>query len=300
MPKKLLPAGSEKGRSVPKNSVPKNSAPKNTAPKNTASKNTGLKNTASKKSAPRKSAQPTGKGAGSRQNGAEIERLSKRDSLITRYQPYVHGLVGKMIQAMSLPPECQGEFVSAGYMGLVEAAERFDPTSNADFKTYAYLRIRGAVIDYIRENSELSGKAYRCAKALAAVQHLRESESREAPKGGEPPKLAEVLDFAARGALMYRLSFGDSDSDLVDVQSNDASVEQALEQRQEREKIRTLVATLPEKERSIVEDYYLKEKSFVEIAHESEGMSKSWISRLHSRALQLLKERILESNAAPS
>jgi RNA polymerase sigma factor (sigma-70 family) len=55
-----------------------------------------------------------------------------------------------------------------------------------------------------------------------------------------------------------------------------------------------LIATLPEKERLIVEDYYLKEKSFVEIANENGGMSKSWVSRLHSRALELLKERLLE------
>ena len=225
-------------------------------------------------------------------------KLEKRDALITRYQPYVHGLVGKMIQAMGLPPESHDEFVGAGYLGLVEAAERFDPTSKADFKTFAYLRIRGAVIDYIRQNSQLSGRAYRCARALSAVQEVRETEllsAGDSARGGQAqPRLAEVLDFAARGALMFRLSLGDPEGDTLEMASSHASAEEEIEKFQEKEKIHTLIATLPEKERLIVEDYYLKEKSFVEIANENGGMSKSWVSRLHTRALELLKERLLE------
>jgi RNA polymerase sigma factor for flagellar operon FliA len=52
------------------------------------------------------------------------------------------------------------------------------------------------------------------------------------------------------------------------------------------------VATLPEKERTIIEQYYFHDRKFSDIATQSAGLSKSWVSRLHDRALATLKERM--------
>ncbi len=225
--------------------------------------------------------------------------LADRDQLITRYQRFVNGLVGKLIRTLSLPSDQTDEYVAAGYLGLVEAAERFDPNSGVEFSTYAYLRIRGAVIDSVRESSYLSAKALRFAKGMQAAHELREAEVLGRSKEQGKPGVAEMLDSVASGALVHRLC-GDSGHDaLTHATAVSQTPESLMEEDQGRSEIREWVGTLPEKERAIIEDYYFRGKSFTDIVESSEGMSKSWVSRLHSRALQQLKERIVFQGITP-
>lgn len=237
-----------------------------------------------------------------RSSGKETSKQAaaraRRDALIEEYQRYVHSLVGKFIHAMGLPIDLQDEYISAGYLGLVEAAERYNPESGVDFRNYAYLRIRGAVIDSIRSSTNLSGKAYRMMKALEAANHIRAQEVESSGQHSKEENLAKVLEFASKGALAYRLSLVDAEEEVSTLSAEYGDPEQELVQKQEQQKFSNLVATLPEKERLIISEYYFKGKSFSEIAQSYEGMSKSWVSRLHTRALDLLKERYLESSGS--
>jgi ABC-type nitrate/sulfonate/bicarbonate transport system ATPase subunit len=74
---------------------------------------------------------------------------------------------------MGLPQRHRDDFISAGLLGLVEAAGRFDAGRGSDFRAFAFLRIRGAVIDHIRASCEISGYAYQVLKALESAQELR-------------------------------------------------------------------------------------------------------------------------------
>lgn len=218
----------------------------------------------------------------------------ERDALIVFYRKFVHSLVGKMIKVLNLPSESYDEYVAAGYLGLVEAAERFKPESGKDFKRFAGFRIRGAIIDSIRTHSHITGKAYRVAKALEASHNLQEellSEERGKPQ--TPAKLASLLDFAAKSALSYRLSYSEIEEQLSEREAPEANPEQSLQRRQDIKKCRELLATLPPKVRIVLEDYYLNGKSFKQIVAERRGMSKSWVSRLHARGLELLKQKWL-------
>ena len=229
--------------------------------------------------------------------GLSEEARAQRDALIEKYHKYVHSIVGRLIHVMALPPSSYDECVSAGYLGLVEAAARFDSGNGADFKAFAFLRIRGAVIDNIRSSSHLSNKAYRYAQALQAVQDLRESCEQSLSKGlefraneGNRVCLAEVLDLAAKGVLAFRLSLSDVEREASAAVTEKKDPEMQLQVKQEQEKFRRVVATLPRKERIIIEEYYFQGKSFSQIAQENHGMSKSWVSRLHTRALERLKD----------
>lgn len=235
-----------------------------------------------------------------KKSGSVGERLAQRDQLIEKYHRFVHAIAGKMIHAMGLPAELHEEYVSSGYIGLIEAAERFNPSSGVEFKSFAYLRIRGAIIDNIRSNSQLSGKAYRCARALQAAHQLRENdfETQVARGGNEKHSLEDILDFAAKGALAHRLTWADAEKELGKVVDDNLDPERAFELKENNKKFRSIVETLPEKERLIVEEYYFRGKSFVEIADEHQGLSKSWVSRLHSRALELLRQKLLEDESA--
>jgi RNA polymerase sigma factor for flagellar operon FliA len=225
--------------------------------------------------------------------------LQDRDALIETYQKYVLGVVAKLMRTLSLPSEQNDDLVGAGYLGLVEAAERYDPKSEVPFSTFAFLRIRGAIIDSIREGSYLSTKAHRFVKAMKAAHQLREEEVLTAAEKRDTPEIVDILDGVSRTGLIYRLC-GESGDDAIDEATAVTDTpEKLLREHQDRGELREWVRGLPEKERIIVEEYYFNGKSFVEISEHYEGMTKSWVSRLHARALQSLKEAILFQGLKP-
>lgn len=225
-----------------------------------------------------------------------------RDTLVLQYQGFVHQVVGSLINAMNLPPAMAEEYVSAGYLGLVEAAERFDFSQGKDFKSFAYLRIRGSIIDSIRRGSNVPGYMYsRYVKAWKVVQDLREElyqkeqVSEKSGSSSRDEQLAELLEYATRSLLCFRLSERDYAAELTGVADHSADPAGMVEQRQHSQFIRKLISQLPEKERTVIEQYYFQERSFADIADHDQSMSKSWVSRLHARALKLLKEAYCEA-----
>jgi RNA polymerase sigma factor for flagellar operon FliA len=224
---------------------------------------------------------------------------ANRDSLVEEYHDYVSTVVSGLIRTMQLPAAMRDEFISAGLFGLVEAAGRFDPEKGEKFKTFAFLRIRGAVIDYVRSTCELSTKAYRRLRALEAAQQLREqqltrrssaqsaaAENREmAAKGG--------IDYLEKVAVAFKLLGQDGEEELRLENQERCNPEDNLEKKRRSERIRELVATLPEKERIIIEQHYFHDRKFIEVAEQFAGLSKSWVSRLHDKAIDMLRQKIV-------
>lgn len=225
---------------------------------------------------------------------------ANRDELVEQYRDYVAYVVNHLIKRLGFPAEMFEEFAAAGYLGLVEAAGRFDPECGRDFRAFAFLRIRGAIIDSIRASSDLSGKAYRYARALSSAQNLREEMwERETRGDGDAAKdLEAVFDFAAKSLLAFRLSVADNEEEVSELVNPEIDAEEQYKTREQAHLLRNLVATLPDKERLIVEEHYFQDKAFVQITADHPTLSKSWVSRLHSRALDLLKERYYELRAA--
>lgn len=230
------------------------------------------------------------------------EESQSPDELINKYKRYVHSVAGKLIASMHLPSDQLDEFVSSGYMGLVEAAQRFDPSSGIDFRNYAFLRIRGSIIDSIRANSELSGRAYKLSRAWAAAQSLEESyffSTKTQSTKEDDQMLAEVFEFAASGALAFKFSMEDLEEEVADLTAEELSQEENLIERENSVGLKDLVLKLPIKEKIIIWSYYYEQKSFSQIAQENSDMTKSWISRLHARALTRLKELYLATGGDP-
>lgn len=226
-------------------------------------------------------------------SSAANTKRARRDGLIVAYRRYVQHLVGSLIKAMNLPQDCYEEFVSAGYLGLVEAAERFDSSSKAEFKTFAYLRIRGAVIDCIRASSQLSGTAYKYARALQASHQIREQyfeSQKNVDKGGIESTLAQMLEYAAKSTMTFRLSYQDAEEEVVSIVDQAGTPELAIEQMQNQKQLRSILKKLPANERLVLECYYFRDMTFEEIARDQMKASKSWASRLHERAITRLKE----------
>jgi len=214
--------------------------------------------------------------------------LIKRNELVEQYHSYVEVVVSRLIRVMRLPGGMKDEFVSAGLLGLIEAAGRYRPELGQEFRAYAFLRIRGAVIDYIRSSCELSGYAYRRLKALEMAQQLREQQLEDRKIRGlesKNPSLAAIAHLE-QVALIFRLAGQTEEEEAHDP-------ERRLGKKRRDIKIRQAVATLPEKERTIIEQHYFQDHNLSEVAERFAGLSKSWVSRLHDRAIRLLRERII-------
>lgn len=226
--------------------------------------------------------------------------LTARNELIDQYRLYTERVVASLMRLFRLPLDRHDEFVSAAYLGLVEAASRFDFTAGTSFRSFAFLRIRGAIIDSIRESVGVSGKAYRKVRALEAAHDLREqlaTESDSQRRTTASEKLARILDHAVTASLSYRLSLRDAEIEITTQAETPFDPASLLESRELVRKIRQFVATLPENERNIITDYYFRGLPFAEIAELYGRKSKSWVSRLHRRALVRLQEQVLAYHA---
>lgn len=229
-------------------------------------------------------------------------RERNRDALILHYQHYVKQVAGSLVTKMNLPHQMFDEYVSAGYLGLVEAAERYDSSHGKDFKSYAYLRIRGAIIDSIRRTADVPGYVYnRYVKALKAAHELREElyeqQSREKDKPVNDAMLSQVLEYLSLSALAFRISQHDVESELSSMEDSALNPGRLFEIKEDNEIIHSLIDSLPSKERYVVKSYYFEGKSLVSIAEEQGDVSRSWVSRLHARALKILKEKYSDAHA---
>lgn len=229
--------------------------------------------------------------------------IDERNVLVDKYRDYCDRMVRLLTAKMGLSPEHYDDYQSAGYLGLIDAADRFDSASPYSFQTYAFYRIRGEIIDYIRRSGHLRGRNYHLAKALAAAESLKEpclsgygrerAQHRKGVTQGDASsnELAELLDFASKALLTRKLSLSFDGPNAIDVADERPSPEEFLEKDQEHQQLRQYISELPELERLVLEAYYFRDISFLEVAEEVIGASKSWVSRIHARALRMLEER---------
>ena len=213
-----------------------------------------------------------------------------------QYYDFAELVVARLIRSMRLPIVSKDDFISAGLLGLIEAAGRYDASRGREFEAYAYLRIRGAIIDHVRSSCDLTGYAYRRLKTLEAAQELREAEieGRAVPGSLREVRERHAVSYLEKIAVAFKVS-GEHDEDEEQVEEQDLQHPEAvLEEKQRLQKIRSIVATLPEKERTIIEQYYFRDRKFVDVADQFTGVSKSWVSRLHDRALEMLHAKMVK------
>jgi RNA polymerase sigma factor FliA len=209
-----------------------------------------------------------------------------RNRLIEDNLGYVRALAAQLRKEISAPADLD-ELVAYGSKGLVEAAERFDPTRGASFTTFAYYRIRGAMVDGLRQSGWLPRRST-ARFAVAADEYLaslsaRTPERVPAAAAVDPVSdLGQVLDDVAT-IFIATLQGNEADEGI------DAA--QALEQQQLQRAVREALPRLPDKERRMIELHYFEDRSLQD-AGKALGLSKSWSSRLHARAVRLLSDEL--------
>jgi RNA polymerase sigma factor for flagellar operon FliA len=240
---------------------------------------------------------------------SEKKGYLSRDQLITEYLPYVKRIVNRI--AVHLPPNVDtDDLINAGIIGLIEAVERFDPTRENKFMTYASFRIRGAVLSELRSRDFHSRSTRRKLREYEKVYARLEQES-----GGNirDEDVAEELGIdleeyyqVKRMSSMSFLSFeeigfcsteerDDVLSYLVGGEVNDAFTLTRLKEIEN--SIAKAIEQLPEKEKLVVSLYYWDELTMKEIGKVLE-ITESRVSQIHSQAIihlrgKLRKEKLI-------
>jgi RNA polymerase sigma factor for flagellar operon FliA len=223
---------------------------------------------------------------------------AERDRLVGQHQSLVQAIAAKLKRTLGRSIEFD-DLIGYGQKGLLEAADRFDSTQGAAFSTFAYYRIRGAMLDGLRTMGWYSRGDYARYRAEERAneylqnQAERDTAGKEASGGGRPEAAAALESIAQLlgGVATIHITSLEAASRVADerLPAPDADIVRV----QENARVRAALARLPEKERALIEMYYFGDKNLGE-AGSALGLSKSWACRLHARAVDLLRTALDE------
>lgn len=212
---------------------------------------------------------------------------------ITEYMPMVHKIVQRVVTYLK-PPLSFEDLVSAGTIGLIKAVRDFDLSHQAEFKTYAYIRIKGAILDELRGWSFMPSNLNKQIKnALKTSQEITEqtgttpADAQLAEKlGVSLDKLYETFEHARARHFVSIDGFGDKECALGDflATASTTAPDKQLEQVELIDKLTEAIHQLDERLRQIILLYYQQHLTMKQIA-EVFKITESRVSQLHANAL---------------
>ena len=223
----------------------------------------------------------------------ETGTFEEENERIVMFLPMVNKIVRQVVTYLK-PPLSFEDMVSAGVVGLVRAARDFDPSQGAEFKTYAYIRIKGAILD------ELRGWSFVPANLSKQIRNARYISQKIAEKTGSPPKdteladelgitineLYEMLESARAQQFISIDGMGDEspalDNLLVAGRTN--TPDEQIEREELIKKLSEAIQQLSQKHRQVVLLYYNQHLTMKQIADILE-ITESRVSQLHASAL---------------
>jgi RNA polymerase sigma factor for flagellar operon FliA len=205
---------------------------------------------------------------------------------------------------LRLPPHIElDDLISSGIVGLLDALDRFDGSRGIKFKTYAEFRIRGAMLDYLREMDWFPRSVRQRATNLQSVYAQLEVLLGRPPEEDEVAKHLKIPleELQKELSLTTGLTIFSLDSpvdDDVDAGIQKAIAEAAMDENKEEEILRDLkevlgkaIDLLPEKEKHLIALYYYEELTMKEIGSLL-SLGEPRICQLHNQAVLRLRGKL--------
>ena len=187
------------------------------------------------------------------------------------------------------------DVVNEGVIALMEAIDSFDPAKGAKFETYASLKVRGAIIDYVRRQDWVPRPVRKFARDLDKANSILYNQYNRAPTNGE---LAEYLGMSedkllrgmADAANAVTLSFEELlyEDNFEDAPTANDGTDSRLLREERRRVIADAISSLREKERQVITLYYYKSMKYSDIAKVI-GVSESRVCQINTKAMLALK-----------
>lgn len=228
-------------------------------------------------------------------------KKTSQDEQITKYAPLVKRIAYHMMARLPASVEVD-DLIQVGLIGLMDAVGRFDGTQGAQFESYATQRIRGAMLDELREADWLPRHVRQKSRQIETAIHKLEQRNGRAPSEQEISaelglpidQYQSMLGDVKCSQLLYYEDFSDEDSAsfleryLVDGASDPLAV---LEDEGFRDSLIAAIHHLPERERSMMGMYYEQDMNLKEIGAVL-GVSESRVCQLHSQAVARLRAQL--------
>lgn len=233
---------------------------------------------------------------------SETKDPAVKEQLIIEYADLVKFVAGRLSIYFGSNVEYD-DLVGYGVFGLIDAIDKFDVTKNVKFETYASLRIRGAIIDAIREQDwaprSLRKKGKELEKAYSVVENKlgRSANDQEvADQMGisvvELHKLLQQVNMSQMISLEDYLDQNrETGFDPLSMTRETTLPEHRLEVVEIKEMLADAIDKLPEKERMVVSLYYYEELTLKEISVIMK-VSESRISQLHTKAILRMRGKL--------
>jgi RNA polymerase sigma factor for flagellar operon FliA len=222
---------------------------------------------------------------------------------LARFAPLVKRIAHHMIARLPGSVEAD-DLIQVGMIGLMDALNRYEEMPGAQFETYAQQRIRGAMLDELRQMDWLPRGARRNMRQIeAAINALQQRLGRSPAEVEIAGELGVPIDdyhhmlLDARGAqLVHYEDFTDGeDGNFLERNCADDSADPlaSLLDGDLRQALIGAIGNLPEREKTLMGLYYEQELNFKEIGAVL-GVSESRVCQIHSQAVARLRARLKE------
>lgn len=236
----------------------------------------------------------------------DTRRVNKRtkEKLIIEYAPLIKFIAQKI--AVRLPSNIEfDDLVSSGVIGLMDAIDKYDPTRDNKFKTYAEFRIRGAILDELRAQDWVPRSVREKAKQLERCHVRLEQSLRRVPTEDEliaalqmskdeyydllnQVKSVSILSLDEAG------SFNSSDRKSILSLIESCKIPSPLTQlnmKSVKEVVTNAIESLPERQRLVLSLYYYEDLNLKEIGDVLD-VTESRVSQLHTQAILWLRRKL--------
>jgi len=225
----------------------------------------------------------------------ETGDINLRNEIVLRYQ-YIAKTVAQQMRGITSGYADVEDIVSQGIIALIDSIERYDPEKEAKFETYAFLRVRGAVIDFVRKQDWRPRRVRKNAKDVAAAYDSLSNELMREPTDKE---IADHLGISQEELQKHYteqtrslvLSFENllENAAQTEVLFTAGDVEEQPEQNlfknELEDELVNAIESLTERERTVVSLYYYENLKLAEIA-EVLGVSESRVCQIHSKSIK--------------
>lgn len=226
--------------------------------------------------------------------------IGLRNDIVLRYMDIV-----KYVAVSTRGVYCKyaetDDIVNEGVLALIKAVETYDLQRGVKFETYAAIKIKGAIIDFVRKQDWIPRQVRHFGRTLDAAYNELYSKLDRHPTNQELadhmgiPKeklLRAMADLAGANTLSFEELLYEDNIESVDI-IGDGAADQSVYEKELREVLAAAIDELKPKEKQVISLYYYEKLKFGEIAKVL-GVTESRVCQIHSKAMLLLKRKLQE------
>ncbi len=234
----------------------------------------------------------------SRANAQEAARLARRDSVVLEHLPLVKAIAVRVHENLPVHVEVD-DLVHAGILGLFDAASKFNPDKQVAFSSYAKHRIKGAILDSLRQLDWASRDMRRrhkqvesATRELASTLQRNPTEAEVAEKLGIDQERWRAMMIDLRNVGLVSASTRANENEDLPAPDFPSGPETQPDSMCAHEQLRSALGvamkTLPERYQKVVSLYYSNEMTMKEIGNIL-GINESRVSQIHKAALEKMQ-----------